>query len=119
MSFFWGGLHISASDRARLEHLFSDLGCSDKKTKIEVHQAVVTSYWQPKVIDDIVIQHDKSNSWMMLIGTPLLAGNHQANPQQLIETFLDDCSRPLLNVKVLARIANLELACRYVYDALD
>jgi len=97
MSFFWGGLHISASDRARLEHLFSDLGCSDKKTKIESHQAVVTSYWQPKVIDDIVIQHDKSNSWMMLIGTPLLAGNHQANPQQLIETFLDDYSRPLLH----------------------
>lgn len=96
MSYFWGGLNISVSDRVRLEHLFSDLGCSDKKTKIEAHQAVVTSYWQPKVIDDIVIQHDKSNSWMMLIGTPLLTGNHQANPQQLIETFLDDYSRPLL-----------------------
>ena len=97
MSYFWGGFNSSTAERDGLERIFSELGCSNKKTQIASHHAVVTKYDQSKVIDDIVIRHEKSESWMMLIGTPLLEDQVQVHPQQLIENFLDDSSRTLLH----------------------
>ena len=92
MSYFYATFNKPRSATERLESIFADMGTPGPAHQIIQDQWAVTRYEQDKVIPDIVLQHHHSNSWIVLIGMPLLQVKGEAAMQAFIDRFLDDCA---------------------------
>jgi hypothetical protein len=95
MSYFFAELNQSATKTNNIDWLFSNFIQTSAKRIVESDVLTVVNYAQDKVIADVFVRHNKSNSWLLLIGTPLLKYETHDELQTLIETFLQDYKRTL------------------------
>ena len=92
MSYFYATLNQPFSEMLYLEKIFDELAAPLDKYEVSHERFCVTNYEQEKTVQDIVIRHHRSGSWVMLIGMPVLKGTHASDRQHFIERFLADYS---------------------------
>ena len=90
MSYFYATLNRPYSERLYLEKLFDELVGSYEKYEVRHESFCLTNYNQEKTVKDIVIRHDHSESWVTLIGMPVLQGTYASDLQHFVEHFLAD-----------------------------
>jgi hypothetical protein len=95
MSYFFAELNHSRTENNRMDQLFCDFTQTSVKRSIQSDPFSVVNYVQDKVIADIFVRHNKSNSWLLLIGTPLVEYETDDELQTFIERFLRDYKRTL------------------------
>ena len=97
MSFFIVGKPDSKDFQKRIEGIFDNLKFLGENRKLDVCTASSFAYCQSpsKVIDDIFIQPDKSSSWLLLVGAPVIAANTDADKQDFANKFFHDPGRVL------------------------
>jgi hypothetical protein len=95
MSYFFAEVNHSRTKTDHIDRLFSDFTQTSAKRVVQSDLSSVVNYVQDKVIRDVFVRHNKSNSWLMLIGTPLLEYDTDDELQTLIEKFLKDYKRTL------------------------
>jgi hypothetical protein len=111
MSYFFSTVNYAAPDIDQIDRYFSDFLASPVKTHFQANNISVVSYIQPKVIKDIFIKHDKSDSWLTLIGMPLLEYDTDHNLQILLENFFRNPTTTIIN-EIDGHF------CLFAYDAL-
>ena len=90
MSYFYATLNRPYSEMLYLEKLFDELAGPFEKYEVSHERFFVINYEQEKTVKDIVIRHDHSEAWVMLIGMPVLKGTYASDLQHFIERFLAD-----------------------------
>jgi hypothetical protein len=95
MSYFFAELNHSRTKTNHIERLFSDFTQTSAKRMVQSDLSSVVHYVQDKVIPDVFVRHNKSNSWLLLIGMPLLEYETEDELQTLSEKFLKDYNRTL------------------------
>jgi hypothetical protein len=95
MSYFFAELNHSRTKTNHIERLFSDFTQTSAKRVVQSDLSSVVDYVQDKVIPDVFVRHNKSNSWLLLVGMPLLEYETEDELQTLIEKFLKDYNRTL------------------------
>lgn len=95
VSYFFACSNGATSETIKLEHMFSDFVSSSEKITIRANRFFAQKYYESKVIQDVVIRHQKSESWIMLIGMPLVKDITDQGSQTLMDNFLKDYARTL------------------------
>ena len=97
MSIFLAGFNEQPTRLEYLQKMLSNLRKENENFTIQHDNCHLTVFQERKVIDDVFIQHDKSKSWIALIGMPLVKANSNQEKQELIEKFLDDSETTILD----------------------
>ena len=97
MSYFFAGFHEQLSNLDRLQKVFRSHTNTHEEIDLNHDNFFLVKFPEDKVISDIVIKHDKSESWMALIGMPLVSKSSREKKQQLIELFLDNYEKAILD----------------------
>jgi hypothetical protein len=97
MSFFIVGKSDSKDFQKRIEGIFDDLKFAGENRKLNVCTVGSFALCQSpsKVIDDIFIQSDNSDSWLLLVGAPVIEANTDAEKQNFANEFFHDPGRVL------------------------
>jgi len=89
MSFFFVGKPGTKNFQSRVRDIFDVLKFTAGNRELEVCSASSFAYCNtpPKVIDDIFIKLSDSNSWLLLVGAPVLDAKTDLDKQNLAKEF--------------------------------
>jgi hypothetical protein len=88
MSDFLAGHGFWPDAQKQSKQLFLNLRLQQDHEEIVSRNCFLLNYRQPKVIPNIFIKDNKSDSWMMLIGMPLIGEKSSAELQDLLRRLL-------------------------------
>lgn len=100
MAYFFSVFNGNFSCAEKFEDIFSDLVPSDREITsqhIKNSDTYLKNYSPKKGINDILIKLSSSDSWLLLVGCPLVQINSDKEKQQLVENFLDNPQRALVS----------------------
>lgn len=100
MSYFIGGFKINTSDIKVFKEIFKDLvpiNRKDASFQMKGGPSYFVSYDGNKIIRDVALRNEKSGSWLVLVGTPLVHLKSEQQEQEFLSEFLDNPHETLLN----------------------
>ena len=97
MRHFFGRFNNGCGERDQFDTSLADMFSLSDNTTISYQSFSFTTFHQSKALNDIIIKHDTCNSWLMLIGMPLLKNNDDIYRQRLIDNFLHDEKSTILS----------------------
>jgi hypothetical protein len=97
VSYFYAELNNVTSNISKLDNILSDFVPSTKKITVHCDKFFASIFYQQKVIKDVIIKHEKSDSWMIIVGMPIVKAANDKELQILIEDFIKDYRRTIMH----------------------
>lgn len=93
MAYFFSIFNGGFSNVERFDEFFTDLIPSNREVTsqyIKSRDTYVKNYSPLKGINDVLIKHNISDSWLLLVGCPLVQSDSDNERQKLLERFLEN-----------------------------